>query len=461
MLYKKAEKYCREVGITSLIEEKGAVIVALSGGADSSVLLSFFVDMRKDLPHLKIIAAHVNHMIRGEEADRDEEFCKEICQRHGIPLIIKKANVPALAKKAGEGLEECARNVRYSFFKELSKAYEALVATAHNADDNLETLIFNLTRGSGTKGMSGIAPVRDGVYIRPFLSLTGEEIRSFAKAEGIPYVIDSTNGDTAYTRNTIRHKVIPLLKEINPRVSDAGLRLSSAARADCLHLEREARIICQKIPVPKEEINALSPALFSRVIRELYKEASKKCENLSEKNVHDAKKLCQSANGGSVSLPGGYALYCDRDGVFVDRDLRYAEKSAFLSIPLCMGEAAEFCGFVLTLLDNDTYIKNIEENIYNLSLHIALDCDKINGNIHARTRQSGDTFLIHRTNKKLKKLLCDSAIPRHLRDTLPLICDGDGIIAVPTVGIRDGKAADNRTKQILHIIIAKKENKNN
>ena len=458
MLYKRCEKYCNDCGITDLMTKKGAVIVALSGGADSSVLLSFFVSVREKFPEMQIIAAHVNHMIRGEEADRDEEFCRRICDCYGIPLKVRKADIPALAKETGESIEECARNVRYGFFEELSQEYGALVATAHNADDNLETLIFNLTRGSGTKGMSGIAPVRDGIYIRPLLSCTGEEIRTFAKTNRIGYVVDSTNTDTAYTRNSIRHNIIPLLKEINPKVCEAALRLSQSAREDCEYLESEAAAICENSPVSKEKINSLPPALFFRVIRELYRKAAGKTENLSEKNISDARRLCATHEGGSISLPGGYALFCDKDGVFVDRDKRYAEENAFLSLPLCVGSATDFFDFTITLTDNDTYIKNIEENIYNLSLHVALDCDKINGNIFARNRKSGDTFLLHKTNRKLKKLLCDYDVPRHLRDRLPLICDGSGILAIPKIGQRDGTTPTESTKQILHIIIEKKEN---
>ncbi|MBQ4066578.1 MAG: tRNA lysidine(34) synthetase TilS, partial [Clostridia bacterium] len=272
MLYKKACAYCETNGIFSLMENARGVIVGFSGGADSAVLLSFFDSLKERFPRLRIIAAHVNHMIRGEEAKRDAAFAEGFCIERGIDFELLTVDVPAEAKEQGLGLEEAARNIRYDFFDSLCKKHSAdLIATAHNSDDNLETVIMNLMRGSGTKGASGIAPIRDGRLIRPLICCTGEEIRSFARQRSIPYVQDSTNLCTDYSRNAVRHRLVPLMRESNPKVAEAALRLSQAAREDCDFIEGEAKKILSAGPLSRKALAKLHPALFQRVLLELYK----------------------------------------------------------------------------------------------------------------------------------------------------------------------------------------------
>ena len=174
-------------------------------------------------------AAHLNHMIRGDEAERDENFCRETAERLGVRLYVRRRDVPALAITGGS-IEEVARRERYSFFDDICRNSKpkTLVATAHNADDNLETVLFNLMRGSGLRGMCGIPPIRDGKYIRPLLTFSGEEVRGICRTDGIPFVFDSTNAETDYTRNRIRQRIVPELRAVAPTVESAALRMSVA-----------------------------------------------------------------------------------------------------------------------------------------------------------------------------------------------------------------------------------------
>lgn len=460
MTLKKALDFCRDVGILDLIKNASAIIVGFSGGADSAVLLSFFDSLKDELSEKKIIAAHVNHMIRGVEADRDEAFCKSFCENLGIPLEIARIDIPALCKSLGKGTEEVARAERYAFFEELSKKYpDSLIATAHNADDNLETVIFHIARGSGTKGLSGIAPVRDKKFIRPLLSCTSEEIRSFAKKTGIDYVTDSTNLDTVYTRNSIRHEISPLLYNLNPRVSDAALRLSASARLDCDFIEKEAERILYE-GVTRERLAKLHPALFQRVILSLFKQKAGHTCDLSEKNIKDCRALVLSKKSGSISLAGGLAFFADKNEVYIDTDPKYLspdENATALPILLQKDFPLYFSDFCILLSENGNYVNVIDENVYKLSLHERLDCGKIDGKLWIRPRRAGDTIRKGNMTKKLKKLLCDADVPVKVRDTLPITVDGSGIIYVPYVGARDGAVPDKSTKKIINLYIFKKE----
>ena len=456
MLFEKALEYSRSTGIDKMLADTETVIVGYSGGADSSVLLSFFIYLKSRFPKINVVAAHMNHMIRGDEADGDESFCRNFCLERGIAFECTRADIPEISKKSGAGLEECARNERYAFFERLSEKYGgALIATAHNGDDNLETVIFNLVRGSGTKGLSGIAPVRDGKYIRPLLSCTSEEIRAFAKKEGIPYVTDSTNADTAYTRNSIRHGVLPTLRKQNPKAAEAALRLSRAAREDCDFIEKEAEKLLLS-GINRERLRSLHPALFQRVLLLLYRERANTASDLSEKNVRDCRELILSTESGCISLPRALAFFADKNEVFIATDPRFEDKNdkkCPQRLPLIPDEECIFGDFCICITRNAHLIDTKRENVYNLSLHAALDCDKINGDIFVRARENGDTVRKGKMTKKLKKLLCDADVPVYLRDRLPILEDGDGIVYVPFIGARDGCSVTKETEKIINLHI--------
>ncbi len=460
MVYKKALEYCKKSGIFDLINESNAIIVGFSGGADSTVLLSFFDNLRETFPKISLIAAHVNHMIRGDEADRDEAFCKGFCLERGITFESARIDVPAIAKNSGMGLEECAREARYSFFEELSKKYpRSLIATAHNADDNLETVIFHIARGSGTKGISGIAPIRDKKLIRPLLSCTSEEIRAFAKDNEIDFVTDSTNLETVYTRNSIRHGIAPLLYNLNPRAQDAALRLSEAARSDCDFIEKEAEKILAD-GVTRERLADLHPALFQRVILALFQKRAGTFCDLSEKNIRDCRTLVSSTKNGSISLPRQLAFFADKNEVYIEKDPKYLpdnEKTADSPILLQPNVPIYFSDFCILLGQNGNYVNIIDENVYKLSLHERLDYGKIYGNVWIRLRRPGDVLRKGGMSRKLKKLLCDADIPLRIRNSLPIAEDENGIICVPYIGTRDGVTPCETTKEIINLSIFEKK----
>ena len=221
----------------SLIRKGDRVTVALSGGADSMSLLYALNSLKNELG-ISLFAAHLNHMIRGDEALRDEQFVKAECEKLGVKLFCERANIPEIAQKNGESLELCARKVRYTFLERVSNG--GLVATAHTASDNLETMLFNLARGTAIDGLCGIPPKRD-IYIRPLIFVTRDDVEKYCKQESVPFVTDSTNLSDDYTRNKIRHKIIPVLKEINQNAETSAVNTALNLREDASFIKLLAK----------------------------------------------------------------------------------------------------------------------------------------------------------------------------------------------------------------------------
>ena len=220
-----------------LIEKNDSVAVALSGGADSVSLLHMLCSV-KEKYNLTLYAIHINHMIRGEEAERDEEFCREFCKKLSVKLFVKKINVPSIAEKEKISTELCGRNVRYKEFDELSKKLNCKIATAHTLSDNAETLMINLVRGTSLNGLCAIPERRDYI-IRPLILCDRAYIENYCHENSLDYVTDSTNLTDDYTRNKIRHNVITELKKINPSFEASLKRLCDDAKLLSVYLDKQ------------------------------------------------------------------------------------------------------------------------------------------------------------------------------------------------------------------------------
>lgn len=221
----------------NMLSEGDNVIVGISGGADSVALLHCLNNSKDELG-ITVYACHINHNLRGEESLRDENFVRDFCEQLNVPLTVFSIDVKNGLEKH-ESLEERARKLRYSCFEKLCEEKNAKLATAHTASDNTETVFLNILRGTGTKGLSGIPPVRENI-IRPLLRCTREEIESYCVSNDLRYITDSSNLSDDYTRNRIRHHLVPLLKDFNPSLFTAVSRMTSAVYDDNIYLEKEA-----------------------------------------------------------------------------------------------------------------------------------------------------------------------------------------------------------------------------
>ena len=443
------------------LKENTPILVGFSGGADSSALL-LMLKMYSEQSGAKIYAAHLNHGIRGEEADRDESFCKEFAKSLDIEFFSIKLDIPSMAKESGESIESAARNARYDFFNKimLEKSIPIL-ATAHNADDNLETVIFNLTRGAGLSGLCGIPysrPTENGIVIRPILSMEKKDIINFCKEHKINYVTDSTNADTEYTRNKIRNQIIPLLKEINSGVIQNASRATELLKEDsCCLQDLTLDFVNKHVKNNQIELEVLftSPnSIVNRAIMTVYSNISlgKTLEAVHINAIRDLAK--KGVPHSSIALPAVI------DAVIENGKLCFTHTKIKTN-----KTNTDNTNFIIKLEDGLNSIQNAEvdiflniepysKNIYKKSILLSLESAKIKGELTVRNRQAGDKILSGGIHKSVKKLMNEKKIPLELRSRIPILCDENGIVAIPFVATRDEvKSPKNSIKNTQQIKI--------
>ncbi len=418
------------------------ILLALSGGADSSALLRLLADYaeRHGTP---LHVAHVNHKLRGAESDADLAFCKAQAQALGLPFHSLTVDVAALAKNHRMGIEEQARAVRYDFFASLMATHKLpLLATAHNADDNAETVLFHLTRGSGLGGMCGIHPARpfsEGLVIRPLLQVSKIDILNFCRQNHIPFVTDATNTDLSYTRNRLRHKVLPELTQINGKALDNIARLCGTLRQDEEYLSQLAReewrrnshegaIRCQTLA-------SSHPAIAYRMAAILLTEAG---GELTSTHLNTLLSLAARAKPHATADMGNGLCAVVEDGR-LSLMPRPPKKPA---IPYCHAlhkglNPIPEADAMLVLGEICEREDKTLKNIYKKATTTRISFDKIYGGAVARPRRPGDVILQGGMRKKLKKLMNEKSLSPTLRDRLPLIEGESGILWVPYVALCD------------------------
>ena len=420
-----------------MLPESGLVLICVSGGADSMCLLEVLRHISYE-SGFTIAVAHYNHELRGDESDRDETFVMEICEEHGIPFYSGRGDVANFAKKRGLGIEEAARDMRYEFFFDTAEKVGAeKIATAHTMDDNAETMLINLARGAGANGMSGIPPVRDAV-IRPLLRVSRDEVMAFIAEREILYVEDSTNDLDVFTRNKVRHAIIPLLKEINPRFNEAAGTAAELFRADEIFISDIADLFilecCVGLTADAADLAVLPFSVSSRVIRKLYG------GNLSFSHVKDVLGLCAGDNpSASLSLPG-MVVYREYDRVIFDTK-QDEDDEEFAPVFPTVGNSSIILGLGLKITCKSvTNNDNICELGINTSFTSFLfKSADICGKIAVRSRREGDSirFKGQSGTKTLKKLFIEKRIPVRKRNLIPVISDDIGVLGIYGLGVGD------------------------
>ncbi len=434
------EKFSRAVKQHNMLAECSSILVGLSGGADSVVLLHI-LKKESALRGFSLYALHVNHMIRGDEADRDELFCQKLCEKLEIPFTALRADIPALAKEEKCGLEEAARNFRYKAFEKFC-AENAVdkTATAHNASDVLETAIFNLARGSSLKGLSSIPPTR-GNIIRPLILCSKSEILAYAEENSLEFVYDSTNSDTDYSRNLIRHNIIPEIKKINPAAEDTFSRSALLLREDSDFLDSMAESFKES---SVSELKKLHPAILRRVIRQRYFAYCKK-NSLSYTHITDVAELIMTGREHSlVNLPEGVSACIEGASlIFKGTNEKVFKKDYIKKLSLGENIIDEDASIIFICNENESdndeirkyLIKN--QNIYKIFIKATTTFDIMNDSLFARSRKEGDRYFYTGMTRSVKKLLCEKKLPLDARNTLPIITDMQNIVWIPGFPVSD------------------------
>lgn len=428
----------------NMLPRGARVLCAVSGGADSMCLLHFLASNAEKLG-ITVTAAHFNHRLRGEEADRDQQFVEQWCRANGITCIVGSSDVKAFADKNGLGIEEAAREKRYEFLEKTAEKHGCTaIATAHNSDDNAETMLLNLARGSGAKGLCAIPPVRDKL-IRPLLNTTRAEIEAYLAENGVPHIEDSSNAHDDYTRNVLRHKVMPVLRDINPSFTAAVSRTAELLRADEECLGKMAQSFVSEHfsnnSLPAEELKRLPYAVSSRVLRLI-------C----------GRSLTAQQTEAVLGLLGSEGLaHTDIHGMRVTHDcgrLYFGQRTDKLpDTVLAEGVQTQLSDFGLTI--ETEKLVSCKEVFKSFNI-FHFNYESICGTISLTSRREGDKIRLSGRNctKSLKDLFSEAKMPQSERNLTPVLRDEKGVIAVYGFGIAQ-RCIAQKGDTVLRITINK------
>ncbi|MBQ9686673.1 MAG: tRNA lysidine(34) synthetase TilS [Oscillospiraceae bacterium] len=399
------------------------VLCAVSGGADSMCLLHL---LRAN--GIDVTAAHFEHGIRGAESRRDAAFVENWCRENGVPSVIGHGDVPAYAASHGLGIEEAARQLRYAFLtRAAADAGCDVIATAHTLDDNAETILFHLTRGSGAAGLTGI-PRQRGIIVRPLLSVSRKEIEAYLTEHALAHVEDSSNQSDAYTRNRIRHGVLPTLRELNPRIAEAAARSARLLGQDddCLNALAEdfLRRQLRDNSLPLEEFRALHPAIASRVLRRLL-------PGLEAEHVDAALRFIQGSDYALLDLPGR-RLRREQGRLYLDA----GDHSTLPARPLTVGQALPIPEAGLTLQSQLCIFRGEVNDLFTTSF---VKYEMISADLLCTGRLPGDRLrpVGRGCTKTLKALFQEAGFTQAQRDLTPVIRDSQGPLWVRGLAVSE------------------------
>lgn len=435
----------------NMLEYGDSVVVGVSGGADSVCLLDILNSLKLEY-NLKITIVHVNHNIRGEEADSDQKYVESLADKYGVPINVFSYPVEQMAKNEGISSEEMGRKLRYKAFESIADGC-AKIAVAHNINDNAETMIMNFFRGTGIKGLTGISPVR-GNIIRPLITLSKSEIIEYCKVNNLRYCDDHTNFEDVYTRNKMRLKIIPEINKIfNKDIAYTMLRTSDIMSEEERYLENVANKAYKACLVDAhrllvDKIKAYDIVIQRRIIRMGFRDFLVDLHDISFDHIESVISLLYGESGRVAELPKGLRASREHDTLyFYVRNT--ADNKLYYDVPINKKLHIREQGFSMLLAD-----KKMVENC-KLVCTIAFDCDKIVEKLTLRSRKTGDRIYINGIggNKSIKKLFIDDKIHRSKRDSIPMLAMGSDILWIKDYKTSDYFKADENTANKLYLYV--------
>lgn len=460
------EKVLKYIEENSMISKGDRVLVALSGGPDSVCLLNVLNELKEALD-IEIFAAHLNHCIRGEEADKDEEYSKSLCERLGIKFYSRNVKVEDMAKELGISSEMAGRKARYDFFDYIKdREHIDKIALAHNANDQAETILMRLMRGTGMDGLEGIKPVREDKYIRPILCLTRSEIENYCDENHLDARIDKTNLEPIYARNKVRLELIPYIqKNFNEDIVNTLNRFSSITSRDNNYMEsmteksfKEYVTLSKDRAVIGKECFKEHSAIVTRVIRKAVEAIVKSLNNFQQVHILDIINLQNTEGSKYINLPMNIVAENDYGDIVLrlkdDNDYEYSpikislkdfdEKQ--LQKGIFIGKIFNYNIFIRLIIKNKSI--NIKGNDYTRYFEFPKDSD-----IVIRQREQGDKFIPYgmKGSKKLKDLFMDMKVPKEKREKTPVVLFDNVITWIVGYRTSNNFKIDKDTKQILEI----------
>lgn len=457
------EKVLGTINKYNLIEDGDKIVLGLSGGPDSVCLLHILYRLKEKM-NIEVYAAHLNHQIRGLEAQKDALYISQICEDLGITSFVKAINVPEYCKEQGVSLEEGARTLRYEMFEEIKqKTKSNKIAIGHNRNDQAETVLMRIMRGTGLQGLRGIEYIRDNKIIRPILDIERSDIEAYCEKYELNPRIDKTNLESIYTRNKIRLELIPYMKDnFNPNVIESIVRMTNSLKSDSDYIDLEAEKSFKEVSTLKEDSVEISLPKYSnlhnaikvRILRSAIKHIIGDTNFVDQKHIEDIIELeCESKLNKMLNLPRGIFAY-RRKNIII------------LTTKEIVSEEIDFCynipsnGFIKIkelnlVLETQKMSIDRYKSIKLDKTSKGFDFDKIKGGIVVRSRKQGDKIKLAGGSKKVKDLFIDLKIPREDRCKVPVITDDEGILCVGDYKTSENYKIDSETKEVLKISFKK------
>ncbi|HAT4798030.1 TPA: tRNA lysidine(34) synthetase TilS, partial [Clostridioides difficile] len=454
------DKVLSTINKHNLIQKGDKIVLGLSGGPDSVCLLHVLNRLKKDF-NIEIYAAHLNHQIRGIEAQKDALYVSKLCEDMGIIFFVKSINVPKYCENEGLSLEEGARKLRYEMFYEIKDKIKAnKIAIGHNLNDQAETVMMRIMRGTGLKGLKGIDYIRDNCIIRPILDVERNEIEEYCEAYNLNPRIDKTNLENIYTRNKIRLDLLPYMKDnFNSNVIESIVRMSNSLKSDNDYIEKEAEAKFREVSNIKEkgfvEINlddfvCLHDAIKVRVLRNSIKHILGDTNFVDQRHIEDIMSLEDNSKVNKMlTLPRNIFVYRKKDSIILtNEEIVNEEIEFYYNVPsngfIKIKELKQIIETQVMSIDRYKSMK-----LDNSSK--GFDFNKVKGGIVIRSRRQGDKIKLAMGSKKVKDLFIDLKIPREERCKIPIITDSEGIICVGDYKISENYKIDENTKEVLKI----------
>lgn len=437
----------------NLISKGDSIVIGVSGGPDSLCLLNVLYSL-KDEYNLTLIVAHVNHNLR-KEAKFEADFVEKVASNLGLKFFLADVDIEKMVKEQKKSCEEVAREYRYNFFTRVLKENSAdKIAVAHNLNDNAETILMNIIRGTGAYGLKGIRDKNNNI-IRPLLNTSREEIEKYCHENNLTPMIDKTNFETLYTRNKIRNKILPLICEINPDALSSITRLGNILDEEDEFISeyidkiyREIIIASKNIKIDKNKFLTLHKGIQRRVLRKAILEFRGDLIDITYKSLENAISTINTAQNGSIiKVARDVKIFVNYDVLeFFDKIEKNIEFEYELNVP-----GKTYIRELDIMINAEVKNAGEVEDFTKISTKKFFDIEKTGKKLYVRNRRFGDSFLPNGLNgtKKLKDFFSDLKIPTYERDRIPILTNKNDIIWV--MGFRTSKKflKDKNTKEVI------------